>query len=101
MESALFQSDAAMYCLAWLKIVSTPRRSGVEVMVGVMVGLGVGGMFGAATTLVLRHDRVLRSFDVMLSAVLMEEMRADGIGGDDVASGLLAFGVQGFDDHEF
>ena len=34
---------------------------------------------GARVSLVIRQERVLRSFDVMLSAVLMNEMKADGI----------------------
>ncbi len=40
---------------------------------------GVFAALGTRVTLVLRHDRVLRSFDPMLSAALMTEMRRDGI----------------------
>ena len=34
---------------------------------------------GAQVTLFIRQERVLRGFDVMISAVLMNEMKADGI----------------------
>jgi len=40
---------------------------------------GVLAALGTRVTLVIRHDRVLRSFDTMLSAALMSQMRADGI----------------------
>ena len=40
---------------------------------------GVLAALGTKVTLVIRHDHVLRSFDTMLSAALMTEMRADGI----------------------
>jgi glutathione reductase (NADPH) len=40
---------------------------------------GVLAALGSRVTLVIRHDHVLRSFDTMLSAALMSEMRADGI----------------------
>lgn len=46
------------------------------------VAVELGGVFaalGARVTLALRHDRVLRGFDPMLSAALMREMREDGI----------------------
>lgn len=42
----------------------------------------LSGMFaalGSAVTLVLRHDRILRSFDALLQAGLMTQMRADGM----------------------
>ena len=40
---------------------------------------GVLAALGTKVTLVIRHDRVLRSFDAMLSAALMTQMRSDGI----------------------
>jgi glutathione reductase (NADPH) len=40
---------------------------------------GVFASLSSRTTLVMRHERLLRSFDVMLSAGLMTEMRADGV----------------------
>jgi len=40
---------------------------------------GVLAALGTRVTLVIRHDRVLRSFDTMLSAALMSQMSADGI----------------------
>jgi glutathione reductase (NADPH) len=40
---------------------------------------GVLAALGSRVTLVIRHDHVLRSFDAMLSAALMSEMRGDGI----------------------
>jgi glutathione reductase (NADPH) len=40
---------------------------------------GVFAALGTRTTLVIRHDRVLRSFEPMLSAALMHEMRQDGL----------------------
>ncbi len=40
---------------------------------------GVFAALGARVTLVVRHDRILRSFDGMLSERLMTSMRADGI----------------------
>jgi glutathione reductase (NADPH) len=41
---------------------------------------GVFAALGARVTVVIRHDRLLRSFDEMLSARLMAAMQADGIG---------------------
>ena len=40
---------------------------------------GVFAALGSRVTLVIRHERVLRSFDEMLSARLMSAMQADGI----------------------
>jgi len=40
---------------------------------------GVFAALGTRVTSVIRHERVLRSFDVMLSAALMRQMREDGI----------------------
>lgn len=40
---------------------------------------GVFAALGARVTVAIRHDRVLRSFDEMLSRRLMTAMRADGI----------------------
>lgn len=40
---------------------------------------GVFAALGTRVTSVIRHDHVLRSFDVMLSAALMRQMRDDGI----------------------
>jgi glutathione reductase (NADPH) len=40
---------------------------------------GIFAAFGTRVTLVIRHDRVLRSFDAMLAAALMKQMREDGI----------------------
>jgi glutathione reductase (NADPH) len=40
---------------------------------------GVFAALGARVTVVIRHDRLLRSFDEMLSARLMAAMQADGI----------------------
>jgi len=40
---------------------------------------GVLAALGTRVTLVIRHDHVLRSFDAMLSAALMRELRADGV----------------------
>ena len=40
---------------------------------------GVFAALGAAVTVLVRHDRMLRDFDEMLSFALMKAMRADGI----------------------
>jgi len=40
---------------------------------------GVLAALGSKVTQFIRHDRVLRSFDLMLSAALMREMRAEGV----------------------
>jgi glutathione reductase (NADPH) len=40
---------------------------------------GILAALGTRVTLVIRHDRVLRSFEAMLSAALMKQMREDGI----------------------
>ena len=40
---------------------------------------GIFAALGTKVTLVIRHERVLRSFDTMLSAALMGQMRQDGI----------------------
>jgi glutathione reductase (NADPH) len=55
---------------------------------------GVFAALGTRVTLAIRHDRVLRSFEPMLSAALMHEMRQDGleIAGHSVPSGLRATG---------
>ena len=40
---------------------------------------GVFAALGSRVTIVARHERILRSFDEMLSARLMAAMQADGI----------------------
>jgi glutathione reductase (NADPH) len=59
------------------------RRPGSVAIIGsgyVAVELaGVFAALGTRVTLVIRHDRVLRSFEPMLSAALMQQMRQDGI----------------------
>jgi len=40
---------------------------------------GILAALGTKVTLVIRHDRVLRSFEAMLAAALMKQMREDGI----------------------
>ena len=40
---------------------------------------GVFAALGSETSLAFRHERVLRHFDAMLAATLMDEMRADGV----------------------
>lgn len=40
---------------------------------------GVFAALGTRVSLAIRHQRVLRSFDAMLSAALMKQMQADGI----------------------
>lgn len=40
---------------------------------------GIFAALGTRVTLVIRHDHVLRSFEAMLSAALMKQMRDDGI----------------------
>jgi glutathione reductase (NADPH) len=40
---------------------------------------GVFAALGAAVTVLIRHDRMLRDFDEMLSSGLMKAMRADGM----------------------
>jgi glutathione reductase (NADPH) len=40
---------------------------------------GVFAALGSDTTLLFRHDRVLRSFDDLLATTLLQEMAADGI----------------------
>jgi glutathione reductase (NADPH) len=40
---------------------------------------GILEALGTKVTLVIRHDRVLRSFEAMLAAALMKQMREDGI----------------------
>jgi glutathione reductase (NADPH) len=59
------------------------RRPGSIVIVGSgYVAMEIAGVFaalGTRVTVAIRHDRVLRSFDAMLSAGLMSQMRQDGI----------------------
>ena len=40
---------------------------------------GIFAALGTRVTLVIRHDRVLRSFETMLSAALMKQMREEGL----------------------
>ncbi len=40
---------------------------------------GIFAALGTRVTLVIRHDRVLRSFEAMLSAALMKQMREQGL----------------------
>ena len=59
---------------------SRPNR--VAVIGSGYVAVELGATFralGAEVSIVIRQERVLRSFDVMLSAALMTEMKADGI----------------------
>jgi len=59
------------------------RRPGSICIVGSgYVAVEIAGVFaalGTRVTLVIRHERILRSFDVMLSAALMNQMRQDGV----------------------
>jgi glutathione reductase (NADPH) len=58
------------------------RPAGIAIVGSGYVAVELAGVFaalGTRVTLVLRHDRVLRSFEPMLSAALMVEMRRDGI----------------------
>ncbi|MBP8298588.1 MAG: FAD-dependent oxidoreductase, partial [Burkholderiales bacterium] len=58
------------------------RPARVAVVGSGYIAVELAGMFaalGSAVTVVVRHDRVLRHFDAMLSHGLMTEMRADGI----------------------
>ncbi|MFO1457221.1 MAG: glutathione-disulfide reductase [Steroidobacteraceae bacterium] len=57
-----------------------PRR--IAIVGSGYVSVELGGVFaalGSETTIVLRHDRVLRHFDHMLSDTLMKIMRDDGV----------------------
>ena len=47
---------------------------------------GIFSALGSRTTVVLRHERILRSFDVMLGDSLMQIMREEGI---DIATGAV------------
>ena len=53
---------------------------------------GVLGALGAKVSLFLRYDRVLRSFDPMLSDRLMEAMRHAGV---EIVTGAVPAGVHG------
>lgn len=58
------------------------RPASVAILGSGYVAVELAGVFaalGTRVTLVLRHDRVLRSFEPMLSAALMHQMREDGI----------------------
>jgi glutathione reductase (NADPH) len=58
------------------------RPASVAIVGSGYVAVEIAGVFaalGTRVTLVIRHDRVLRSFDTMLSAALMNQMRQDGI----------------------
>ena len=60
----------------------TERPRNVAVIGSGYVAVELAGAFaalGAKVTLFIRHDRLLRGFDLMLSTALMREMRADGI----------------------
>jgi glutathione reductase (NADPH) len=64
----------------FFELAERPRN--VAVIGSGYVAVELAGAFaglGSSVTTFVRHDRVLRSFDVMLSAALMREMRADGI----------------------
>jgi glutathione reductase (NADPH) len=56
---------------------------------------GVFGALGSSVQIVVRKDRVLRSFDEMLSTELMEAMDHDGI---DVVTGIVPQAVQETDE---
>ena len=59
----------------------TTRPRNVAVVGSGYVAVELAGALaalGAQVTLVMRQDRVLRSFDLMLSTALMREMRAEG-----------------------
>ncbi len=52
---------------------------------------GVFAALGSCVTLVMRFDRILRSFDEMLSSRLMTAMQADGI---EITSGSLPVAIE-------
>ena len=58
------------------------RPARVAIVGSGYVAVELGGAFaalGAKVSLFVRHDRVLRSFDAMLSDALMKQMAADGL----------------------
>lgn len=58
------------------------RPESVAIVGSGYVAVELAGIFqalGTRVTLVIRHDHVLRSFEAMLSAALMTQMRHDGI----------------------
>ena len=58
------------------------RPASIAIVGSGYVAVELAGIFqalGTKVTLVIRHDRVLRSFEAMLSDALMEQMRQDGI----------------------
>jgi glutathione reductase (NADPH) len=58
------------------------RPASVAIVGSGYVAVELAGVFaalGTRVTLVIRHDQVLRSFEAMLSAALMRQMREDGI----------------------
>jgi len=58
------------------------RPASIAIVGSGYVAVEIAGVFaalGTRVTLVIRHERVLRSFDTMLSAALMTQMRQDGI----------------------
>ena len=61
---------------------STTLPGSVAIVGSGYVAAELGGVFaalGSRVTIFARHERILRSFDEMLSSRLMEAMRADGI----------------------
>ncbi len=66
------------------------RPNRVAVVGAGYIAAELGGIFaalGARTTLVMRHERMLRHFDAMLGETLMQIMRDDGV---DIATGAVA-----------
>jgi glutathione reductase (NADPH) len=64
----------------FFELPARPRH--VAVVGSGYVAVELAGAFsglGAKVTSFIRHDRLLRNFDLMLSAALMREMRAEGI----------------------
>jgi len=58
------------------------RPASIAIVGSGYVAAEIAGVFaglGTRVTLVIRHERMLRSFDTMLSAALMNQMRQDGI----------------------
>ena len=75
------------------------RPQSVAVIGSGYVAMELGGVFaglGSKVTSIIRHDHVLRSFEVMLSASLMRQMREDGI---EIVDHAVPAQVRRVDDH--
>jgi glutathione reductase (NADPH) len=85
---ALPGAELAITSNDFFELERLPRRVAIVGSGYVAVELaGVLRSLGSEVQLLIRHDRVLRSFDALLGEKLMSSMRASGI---DIATGVVA-----------